>query len=100
MIFPIVLAGATDADIASSADTVPMHFEEAAGIQSRYQTVLSAVAAPEFHAPTVLSSDSFAAVARTPVGGRRPLGPVAAGTRRHQNCRRGDRGAAQPARTG
>ncbi|AXT34433.1 alginate biosynthesis protein [Phaeobacter sp. LSS9] len=65
MIFPIVLAGATDADIASSADTVPMHFEEAAGIQSRYQTVLSAVAAPEFHAPTVLSSDSFAAVART-----------------------------------
>lgn len=65
MIFPIVLAGATDADIASSADMVPMHFEDAAGVESRFQTVLSAIAAPEFHAPTVLTSDTFAEVAHT-----------------------------------
>ncbi|UWR43576.1 alginate biosynthesis protein [Phaeobacter inhibens] len=65
MIFPIVLAGATDADIASSADMVPMHFEDAAGVESRFQTVLSAIAAPEFHAPTVLTSDTFAEVAYT-----------------------------------
>ncbi|UWR87082.1 sugar phosphate nucleotidyltransferase [Phaeobacter inhibens] len=63
MIFPIVLAGATDADIASSADMVPMHFEEAAGVESRFQTLLSSINLPEFHAPTVLTSGAFAEVA-------------------------------------
>ncbi|MFS4579953.1 alginate biosynthesis protein [Phaeobacter sp. C3_T13_0] len=65
MIYPIVLAGATDADIMNSADMVPMHFEDADGIQSRFQTLLSSIAAPEFHAPTVLTSGAFAEVAGT-----------------------------------
>ncbi|UWR59183.1 alginate biosynthesis protein [Phaeobacter inhibens] len=65
MIFPIVLAGATDADIASSADMVPMHFEDATGVESRFQRLLSSINLPEFHAPMVLTSDTFAEVAHT-----------------------------------
>ncbi|ATF18075.1 alginate biosynthesis protein [Phaeobacter gallaeciensis] len=65
MIYPIILAGATASDIASSADMVPMHFEDATGVESRFQTVLSAVAAPEFQAPTVVTSGIFAEVAHT-----------------------------------
>ncbi|MFV1498152.1 alginate biosynthesis protein [Phaeobacter sp. JH20_02] len=65
MIYPIVLAGATDADVTNGADMVPMHFEDAAGVQSRFQTLLSAVATAEFHAPTVLTCGAFAEVAAT-----------------------------------
>ncbi|UTS80860.1 alginate biosynthesis protein [Phaeobacter piscinae] len=62
MIYPIVLAGATDADIANSADMTPLHFEEAAGVDSRFQTLLSALTVAEFHTPTVLTSSAFAEV--------------------------------------
>ncbi|APG47378.1 sugar phosphate nucleotidyltransferase [Phaeobacter porticola] len=65
MIYPIVLAGATDTDTASSAEMVPMHFEDAVGVQSRFQMLLSAIAAPEFQAPTVVTCGAFAEVAGT-----------------------------------
>lgn len=55
MIYPVVMAGQTDAAVQSGEEGVPLHFFAEPMIESRFQSVLRFLDHPKFRSPTVVT---------------------------------------------